>query len=255
MNDAADNRHTAGSGMAGHPVIACRNLSKVFEQGSRVLHVLKSVDLTVHRGDVVSIVGASGSGKSTLLHLLGGLDEPTSGEVEVEGQRLDQLDEVGRGLVRNRKLGFVYQFHHLLGEFSATENVAMPLLIRGLSRPAASKQADRLLDLVGLAERRTHRPGELSGGERQRVALARALVTEPSCVLADEPTGNLDAATAKEMFAMLQSLASRLGTAVIIVTHDLELASKTGRHLALREGTLKPVHVEVPVVAEVDNGG
>ncbi len=250
MNDMSDDRPRAGT----PPVIACRNLSKVFQQGSRVLHVLKSIDLVVHRGDVISIVGASGSGKSTLLHLLGGLDEPTAGEVEVEGQRLDQLDETRRGLVRNRKLGFVYQFHHLLGEFSATENVAMPLLIRGLSRKAASAQADALLELVGLAERRTHRPGELSGGERQRVALARALVTEPSCVLADEPTGNLDAVTAKEMFALLQSLASRLGTAVIIVTHDLELASKTGRHMALREGVLKPVHLELPVVEEVTGG-
>ena len=233
------------------PVIACRNLSKVFVQGSRVLHVLRSVDLTVSRGDVVSIVGASGSGKSTLLHLLGGLDEPTGGEVEVEGQRLDQLDEARRGLLRNRKLGFVYQFHHLLGEFSATENVAMPLLIRGLSRNAADRQADKLLALVGLAERRTHRPGELSGGERQRVALARALVTEPSCVLADEPTGNLDVHTAKEMFALLRSLASQLGTAVIIVTHDLELAARTDRHMALREGVLKPVHLGLPVVSEI----
>jgi lipoprotein-releasing system ATP-binding protein len=258
MNDPGrkpgDSGGLPGGAAAAQPVIACRNLSKSYVQGSRELHVLRSVDLTVHRGDVVSIVGASGSGKSTLLHLLGGLDEPTGGEVEVEGQRLDQLDETRRGLVRNRKLGFVYQFHHLLGEFSATENVAMPLLIRGLSRKMASEQADKLLALVGLADRRTHRPGELSGGERQRVALARALVTEPSCVLADEPTGNLDVHTAKEMFGLLQILASRLGTAVIIVTHDLELASKTGRHLALRDGTLKAVQLEVPLVAEVADG-
>ena len=235
------------------PVIACRNLAKTYVQGDRVLHVLKAVDLTVYPGDVVSIVGASGSGKSTLLHLLGGLDDPTAGEVEVEGQRLDQLDETRRGVVRNRKLGFVYQFHHLLGEFSATENVAMPLLIRGLSRKAANQQADKLLALVGLADRKTHRPGELSGGERQRVALARAMVTEPSCLLADEPTGNLDVQTAREMFALLRSLASKLGTAVIIVTHDLELAARTDRHMALREGVLRPVHVEVPVVAEIGN--
>ena len=253
MNEGAGGGRAPGHGRPAEavPVIACRNLSKVFVQGSRVLHVLKAVDLTVHRGDVVSIVGASGSGKSTLLHLQAGLDEPTEGEVEVEGQRLDQLDEAARGMVRNRKLGFVYQFHHLLGEFSATENVAMPLLIRGLSRRAANEQADKLLALVGLADRSTHRPGELSGGERQRVALARALVTEPSCVLADEPTGNLDVHTARDMFGLLQTLASRLGTAVIIVTHDLELASKTGRHLALRDGTLKAVQFEAPVVAEV----
>ncbi len=243
MSDAMDR--------AGGPVIACRNLSKVYTQGSRVLQVLESVDLTVQRGDVVAIVGASGSGKSTLLHLLGGLDDPSGGEVVVEGHRLDQLDETRRGVLRNRKLGFVYQFHHLLGEFSATENVAMPLLIRGLSRKDANARADKLLSLVGLADRRSHRPGELSGGERQRVALARAMVTEPSCVLADEPTGNLDVKTAREMFGMLRALARQLGSAVIIVTHDLELAARTDRHMALRDGRLKPVHVEVPLVAEV----
>lgn len=249
--EARDLRKERSEGADRTPVIACRNLAKFFDQGGRHLTVLTSVDLAVYRGDVVSIVGSSGSGKSTLLHLLGGLDEPSRGEVEVEGQRLDQLDETRRGILRNRKLGFVYQFHHLLGEFSATENVAMPLLIRGLSRKAANLQADKLLQLVGLDERKTHRPGELSGGERQRVALARALVTQPSCVLADEPTGNLDVTTASEMFGLLRTLASQLGTAVIIVTHDLELAARADRHYALRDGTLKPVHLDAAVVAGV----
>ncbi len=229
--------------MSETPVIACHGLSRSYAQGNKVLTILREIDLEVRRGEVIAIVGASGSGKSTLLHLLGGLDEPSSGEVLIEGQRLDRLDETQRGIVRNRKLGFVYQFHHLLGEFSATENVAMPLLIRGLARGAASAAADRLLTLVGLGDRRTHRPGELSGGERQRVALARALVTEPSCVLADEPTGNLDVQTAKEMFGLLRALARQLGTAVVIVTHDLELAAQTDRQMALRDGRLAPVRL------------
>ncbi len=229
--------------MSETPVIACHGLSRSYAQGNKVLTILREIDLEVRRGEVIAIVGASGSGKSTLLHLLGGLDEPSSGEVLIEGQRLDRLDETQRGIVRNRKLGFVYQFHHLLGEFSATENVAMPLLIRGLARGAASAAADRLLTLVGLGDRRTHRPGELSGGERQRVALARALVTEPSCVLADEPTGNLDVQTAKEMFGLVRALARQLGTAVVIVTHDLELAAQTDRQMALRDGRLAPVRL------------
>ena len=220
------------------PAIACKGLSRHYQQGARRLEVLRSVDLSVARGEVLAIVGASGSGKSTLLHLLGGLDAPDAGEVFVDGIKLSGIDETARGRLRNEKLGFVYQFHHLLGEFDATENVAMPYLIRGTPKAAAFQRANQLLQLVGLAEWCHHRPGELSGGERQRVALARALVTEPGCVLADEPTGNLDTHTARDMFALLRTLASRLGTAVVIVTHDLELAGQCDRRLSLREGRL-----------------
>lgn len=225
--------------MNNHEIIHCENVSKSYQDGVLNVDVLQNLNLQVRAGESVSIIGASGSGKSTLLHILGGLDMPTSGSVQLMGQNLTQLNQTQLGQLRNQHLGFVYQFHHLLAEFSALENVMMPLLIGKTPKAQAEAQALAMLERVGLKQRVLHRPTELSGGERQRAAIARALVKKPSCLLADEPTGNLDRKNALNILDMMLELKSELGTALVVVTHDDELAVRFERVLTMREGGLQ----------------
>ena len=219
-------------------VLACRQLTKTFGEGEVALEILRDINFSIEAGERIAIMGTSGSGKSTLLHLLGGLDEPSSGDVSIAGKSLASMSQVQLGRLRNRSLGFVYQFHHLLPEFTALENVAMPLLVRGVNTVQAREEAESLLARVGLSARLTHKPSELSGGERQRAAVARALVTRPACVLADEPTGNLDRQNAEQVYALMLELNQELGTSLLLATHDPQIAERMDRVVRLEDGYL-----------------
>jgi lipoprotein-releasing system ATP-binding protein len=237
VNQEADQRQTEAKQESF--VLECKDISKSFSDGSQVIAVLKDINFAVRRSELIAVLGVSGAGKSTFLQILGGLDEPSSGIVLVSGTNIHSLSTAKQGLLRNRYLGFIYQFHHLLAEFNALENVSMPLLIRGLSPKQAQEKAGFILEKVGLSSRLSHRLGQLSGGERQRVAIARALVTDPVCVLADEPTGNLDKKTAAQVFDLMLQLNQDLKTSFVIVTHDLSFAEHMNRTLILENGSLR----------------